>query len=116
MVDEPSVSVRRLTDLSSYTGIDTTLQNLLATATTKLELCGRLALLEYEAHMEKHETAAAAFRELAIAERATCKELLRHLHRYLEETVDREEDGGLLPDPEHKAAERRHRPTARTRP
>ncbi len=103
VVQEPSSGVRRLTDLRSPCGSEATLQNLLETAAAKLQACGRLAVLEYEARVEGHDTAATAFRDLAVTEHTACRELLRHLHRHLDETLDLDLDNGSSAHPERDA-------------
>ena len=88
VVQEPAFSVQRMTELRSPCGSEATLQNLLETTVAKLQACGRLAVLEYEARVAGHDTAATAFRELAVTEHTACLELLRHLRRHLDETLD----------------------------
>jgi len=90
-VPVPSPNVRRLSDIQSASGADMTLRNLLEAAGARLELRSRLAIHEYEAHVEGHEAAARAFGELAAAEQAACCELLRHLRRHLDEMFESRE-------------------------
>jgi hypothetical protein len=66
---------------------DHTLQNLLYALTTKLELCSKLPIFEYEASSEGHEACARAFEELAATERTTFDTLLQTLHRHLDATA-----------------------------
>lgn len=101
VVEEPVFSVQRLTNLRSLCGSEATLQNLLETTVAKLQACGRLAVLEYEAHVEGHDTAATAFRELAVTEHTACRELLRHLQRHIDEMLDL--DDGSPSHPEQDA-------------
>jgi hypothetical protein len=70
---------RRITDLRRAQPADATLQNLLQLLNEKIELCGRLAVYEYEAASERHFECAASFRALATAERASYQTLLESL-------------------------------------
>src|SRR5688572_22276686 len=69
----------RLTDLRGAQPADVTFQNLLQLLKEKIELCGRLAVYEYEARSEEHFECAESFRALAAAERASYESLLRSL-------------------------------------
>ena len=72
--DSPSI-----TDLRRARPADATFQNLLLLLSEKIELCGRLAVYEYEARAEDHLESAESFRALAADERASYKRLLRSL-------------------------------------
>ena len=98
MVQEPSFSVQRMTDLRSPCGSEATLQNLLEITVAKLQACGRLAVLEYEARVEGHDTAATAFRDLSVTEHTACRELLRHLQRHLDETLGHNDGSSSHPE------------------
>ena len=69
----------RLTDLRGAQPADVTFQNLLQLLKEKIEICGRLAVYEYEARSEEHFECAEGFRALAAAERASYESLLRSL-------------------------------------
>jgi rubrerythrin len=84
--DDP-VTLRRISDLRSAQPTDETLKALLATLSTKLELCGRLPFLAYQADQEGFQDVAAAFRSLAVAERQQLGELLTSLRYHLDHTV-----------------------------
>lgn len=86
MLERESNTARRLSDLCAATPADATLQNLLQTLAQKLETCGRLPVLEYEAHTEGHEDCAATFSTLAEVERSSVEELLACLRRHLDAT------------------------------
>jgi hypothetical protein len=81
-----SSAARRLSDLRARPA-DATLQNLLATLSAKLDLCGRLPIYEYEADREGHEATAATFHGLLEAERRSFEELVLALRRHLEATT-----------------------------
>jgi len=76
-----------ISDLRGAQPADATLQNLLGVLSSKLELCSRLPIYEYEASNEGHEQCAAAFRALADVERRSFDELLNALRRHLDETA-----------------------------
>lgn len=84
--DDP-VTLRRISDLRSAQPTDETLKAILATLSTKLELCGRLPFLAYQADQEGFKDVAAAFRSLAVAERRQLEELLRSLRYHLDHTA-----------------------------
>ena len=86
--DDP-VTLRRLSDLRRAQPTDETLKALLGTLSTKLELCGRLPFLAYQADQEGFEDAATAFRALAIAERRSLDGLIASLKYHLERTAVR---------------------------
>ena len=83
--DDP-VTLRRLSDLRRAQPTDETLKGLLGTLSTKLELCGRLPFLAYQAEQEGFPHAANAFRNLAISERRSLDELLASLRVHLDHT------------------------------
>jgi hypothetical protein len=78
------ISINDLRD--ARTG-DATLRSLLGLLDTKLELCSRLPILEYEAAHEGHERCAVAFRRLAEAERRAVDELIECLREHIGEGV-----------------------------
>lgn len=86
--DDP-VTLRRLSDLRRAQPTDETLKALLGTLSTKLELCGRLPFLAYQADQEGFADTAAAFRSLAAAERRSLEELLASLRYHLDRTTVR---------------------------
>ena len=86
--DDP-VTLRRLSDLRRSQPTDETLKGLLGTLSTKLELCGRLPFLAYQADQEGFAEAATAFRSLAMSERRSLEDLLESLRYHLDRTVDR---------------------------
>lgn len=83
---QPSSTARRLSDLTAALPADRTLQNLLGLMSSKLELCSRLPILEYEAANEGHEACATTFHEMAELERRSFTDLLACLRRHLDET------------------------------
>jgi len=85
LADE-STAPRRFSDLRSAHPADTTLQNLLRTLSAKLDTCGRLAVVEYEAHVEGYEACATTFNRLAEVERRSLEELLACLRSHLDAT------------------------------
>jgi hypothetical protein len=86
--DDP-VTLRRLSDLRRAQPADETLKALLGTVSTKLELCGRLPFLAYQADQEGFGQAATAFRDLAAAERRSLASLLSSLQHHLDHTTAR---------------------------
>ena len=81
--DDP-VTLRRLSDLKAAQPTDETLKGLLGTLSTKLELCGRLPFLAYQADQEGFRDAAAAFRALAVSERRSIADLVASLRTHLD--------------------------------
>ena len=71
-------------DMEDASTTDATLRNLLGVLSAKLELCASLPVYEWEAGTEGHEHCAAAFRNLAEAERRSCNEVLDQLREHLE--------------------------------
>ena len=86
--DDP-VTLRRLSDLRRAQPTDETLKALLGTLGTKLELCGRLPFLAYQADQEGFQDAATVFRNLAITERRSLEALLTSLRYHLDRTAER---------------------------
>ena len=86
MLEDESTAAPLLDDLRRALPADATLQNLLGIMSTKLDLCGRLPIYEYEANIEGHRTSAAAFHELAQVERDSFNALVSCLRRHLDET------------------------------
>jgi rubrerythrin len=84
--DDP-VTLRRLSDLRRAQPTDETLKALLATLSTKLELCGRLPFLAYQADQEGFHDVATAFQNLAVAERRALDELLTSLRFHIDHTA-----------------------------
>ena len=82
--DDP-VTLRRLSDLKAAQPTDETLKGLLGTLSTKLELCGRLPFLAYQADQEGFGDAAAAFRALAVSERRSLADLVASLRTHLDQ-------------------------------
>jgi hypothetical protein len=74
----------RLSNLRRAQADDPTLKNLLAILTTKLELCSRLPVLEWEAAHAGDANCAAAFRRLAEEERRSCSDMMDCLQKHLE--------------------------------
>jgi len=79
----------RLNELRRAHPSDVTLQNLLAVLTTKLDLCSRLPVYEFEADNEGLADAASFFGALASAERETVYELVQSLRAHLDRTAGR---------------------------
>jgi rubrerythrin len=88
-----TLTARRLTELRRAHPADATLQNLLTALGSKLELCTRLPVYEYEAASEGHEDCARAFEVLAHAERAHVTELMKLLRSHVDHSLMREEAG-----------------------
>lgn len=86
--DDP-VTLRRLSDLRRAQPTDETLKALLGTVSTKLELCGRLPFLAYQADQEGFGDIAEAFRSLAAVERRSLDGLLTSLSFHLDRTRER---------------------------
>ena len=86
---ERSEGFRRLSNLRRRRPADATLDNLLLLLGTKLELCSRLPVCEWEAADEGHEDCANAFHELAEAERRSCADIMDCLRLHLERTTPR---------------------------
>ena len=86
MLEDDSTAAPLLDDLRRALPADATMQNLLGIMSTKLDLCGRLPIYEYEANIEGHRTSAAAFHELAQVERESFNALVTCLRRHLDET------------------------------
>ena len=86
---EQSEGSRRLSSLRRRTPADTTLENLLSLLSTKLDLCSRLPVCEWQAADEGHRECASAFHEFAEAERRSCAEVLECLRGHLENSAPR---------------------------
>lgn len=86
---ERTPASRRLGNLRRGRPTDATLENLLSLLSTKLELCARLPVCEWEASDEGHERCATAFRDFAEAERRSCGEVLLCLRAHLEDGASR---------------------------
>ena len=84
---QSSSTARRLSDLTAALPADRTLQNLLGLMSSKLELCSRLPILEYEAANEGHEACATIFHQMAEFERRSFQELVNCLRTHLDETA-----------------------------
>ena len=82
---DDSSAARRLSELRRAQPGDPTLQNLLGVLTTKLELCARLPVFEYEAGSQGHDHCVRAFRRLAELERQSFNEILACLRRHIDE-------------------------------
>ena len=74
----------RLNELRRAHPYDSTLQNLLAVLTTKLDLCARLPVYEFEADNAGLADAASFFSALASAERESVYELGQSLRVHLD--------------------------------
>ena len=83
---DDSNAARRLSELRRAQPGDPTLQNLLGVLSTKLELCARLPVFEYEAGSQGHEHCVRAFRRLAELERQSFNEILACLRRHIDDT------------------------------
>jgi hypothetical protein len=82
---EPSEATRSLNDLRRRQPADATLKNLLGVLSAKLDLCASLPVFEWEANTEGYADCAAAFRQLAEAERRSCGDVIELLREYLEQ-------------------------------
>jgi hypothetical protein len=81
---ESPEATRRLGDLRRAQHADATLRNLLGVLSAKLELCATLPVYEWEAGSEGYEECAVAFRDLAVAERRSCSDMLDRLREHLD--------------------------------
>jgi hypothetical protein len=81
---EEGAAARRLADLRDAQPADATLRSLLAVLTTKLDLCARLPVLEWEATSAGDVSCAKAFQRLAESERRSCADVLACLQEHLE--------------------------------
>jgi hypothetical protein len=82
----------RLSDLTAAVPADRTLQNLLGLVSSKLDVCSRLPIFEYEAQTEGHVSSATVFHEIAEQERRSFANLLACLRLHLDETAIVERD------------------------
>jgi hypothetical protein len=85
--DDPA-TLQRLSDLERLRPGSETLRALLATLSTKLDLCSRLPFLAYQADREGFRDAAATFREMALDERRSLEGLLATLKAHLDVTQE----------------------------
>ena len=90
MLEDERSAAPLLDDLRRAQPGDATLQNLLRIISTKLDLCGRLPIYEYEAGIEGHRDCAAAFNDLATVERESFNTLVNCLRGHLEESAGKE--------------------------
>jgi hypothetical protein len=74
----------RLNELRRAHPYDSSLQNLLAVLTTKLDLCARLPVYEFEADNEGHADTASLFSALASAEHESLRDLVESLRAHLD--------------------------------
>jgi hypothetical protein len=79
----------RLNELRRTHPYDSTLQNLLAILTTKLDLCARLPIYEFEADNAGLADAASFFSALASAERESVHDLAQSLRVHLDRAQGR---------------------------
>jgi rubrerythrin len=84
-----TLTARRLNELRRAHPADATLQNLLTALGSKLDLCARLPVYEYEAATEGYEDCARAFEVLAHAERVHVTELLKILRSHMDHSLTR---------------------------
>ena len=82
---QPGEATRSLSDLRRAQPGDATLRNLLGILNAKLELCATLPVFEWEAGSEGWTERAAAFRDLADAERQSCSDVREQLRAHLEQ-------------------------------
>lgn len=87
MHHESFSSLRRLVDLQAHQPADVTLQDIISLLTAKLALCHKLPVFEYNAASGGDEHVAQTFRDLMVAERASCDRVLVLLRAYLEESA-----------------------------
>jgi hypothetical protein len=80
-------AARRLSSLRQAQPVDATLRNLLGVLNTKLELCARLPVYEWEAQHAGHESCARAFGLWAEAEHRSTAEVLDCLRDVLSQPV-----------------------------
>jgi hypothetical protein len=92
---DDSSAARRLNELRRAQPGDPTLQNLLGILSTKLELCSRLPVFEYEAASQGHDQCVRAFRRLAEVERQSFNEVLACLRRHIDESPAAVAEGKL---------------------
>jgi hypothetical protein len=74
----------RLNELRRAHPYDAVLHNLLAVLTTKLDLCARLPIYEFEANNEGFADTASLFNALASAEHENVRELVESLRVHLD--------------------------------
>ncbi len=83
-------ATRRISDLRRAQHADATLKNLLGVLSAKLDLCASLPVFEFEADTEGYPECAAAFHDLAEAERRSCTHVLEQLRAMLERRAAKE--------------------------
>ena len=81
----PAEAPKGIGDLRRRQPAEGTLKNLLGVLNAKLELCARLPVYEWEAGREGFDDCAAAFRDLAEAERQSCADTIDLLRTHLEQ-------------------------------
>ena len=82
---EESDAALRLSNLRRGHVDDPTLKHLLGILTTKLELCSRLPVFEWEAAHQGDANSAATFRRLVEEERRSCSYITDCLQKHLEQ-------------------------------
>jgi hypothetical protein len=82
-------TAQRLAELRRAHPHDTTLQNLLAILTAKLDLSSRLPVYEYEADSEGFADTASFMSALASAERESLEDILASLRLHLDRSSGR---------------------------
>ena len=87
---ESDEATRRLGDLRRAQHADATLRNLLGVLSAKLELCATLPVYEWEAGSEGYDECAAAFHDLAAAERRSLTDMLDRLREHLDKRAERQ--------------------------
>lgn len=90
MAQRPQSAPGRISELVAAMPADRTLQNLLGLVSSKLDVCARLPIFEYEAESEGHTASAAVFREIAEQERRSFSNLLACLRLHLDEPRERD--------------------------
>ena len=83
----------RITELRGAQPADTTVRNLLAALTAKLDLSSRLPVYEREAHEDGCEPCAELFQRLALMEHQAVSALLDGLRDHLEHHMGAPADG-----------------------
>jgi hypothetical protein len=82
VADGPSAT--RLADLRRQRPGDATLRDLLEILGSKLELCRRLPVYQYDAAHDGFDACAAELAELIVMERRMCERVVEMLHGHLE--------------------------------
>jgi hypothetical protein len=86
----------RLAELRSAHACNATLQNLIAVLATRLDLCAKLAIYEFEADNEGFANSASFFSAVASAERESVRELVEALRVHLDQA------NGAVPTPANR--------------